>query len=240
MDNELEVIRDQMDQTRASLSDKLEVLESQVHETVVSATNTVAETVENVKDVVESVTGTVESVADTLNIAKHFEAHPWGSLLCAVATGFFGSLLLKSSPKPQTVPVPVPVPPSGPAASAPVAPQYTAQKPAEEQKSSTVETVEKIWGKVTDVVKDLALGSVLGTVAELANSALPDTMHEEVDKFLDDLSVSLGGKPLKHSPRQHEENAPAARPPDEDRDEQGHPSRTPPHNGLRRMSASRG
>jgi len=237
VDNELEVIRDEMDQTRTSLSDKLEALESQVHETVASAANTVAETVENVKDVVESVTGTVESVADTLNIARHVEEHPWGALLCAVATGFFGSLLLGSSHKPQPVPVPVPVPvppPPGPA------PQFTAEKPAEEHKSSTFETVETIWGKVTDVVKDLALGSVLGTVAEMANSALPDSMHKEVDKFLDDLSVSLGGKPLKHSPRQHQETAPAVRPPAEDRDEQGHPSRTPPHNGLRRMSTGTG
>jgi ElaB/YqjD/DUF883 family membrane-anchored ribosome-binding protein len=76
-DRELEMIRDQMHQTRASLADKLGTLESQVRDTVDSATTAVATateavttTVEEVKEVVsnvtESVSSTVSNVTDTV------------------------------------------------------------------------------------------------------------------------------------------------------------------------------
>ena len=42
MDNESEVIRQQMDETRSALSDKVELLEQQVVETVHGATTAVA------------------------------------------------------------------------------------------------------------------------------------------------------------------------------------------------------
>jgi len=76
-DRELEMIRDQMHQTRASLADKLGTLESQVSKTVetatqavATATETVTNTVEEVKEVVsnvtETVTGAVSNVTDTV------------------------------------------------------------------------------------------------------------------------------------------------------------------------------
>jgi ElaB/YqjD/DUF883 family membrane-anchored ribosome-binding protein len=76
-DRELEMIRDQMHQTRANLADKLGTLESQVRDTVetatsavATATETVSNTVEEVKEVVsnvtETVTGTVSNVTETV------------------------------------------------------------------------------------------------------------------------------------------------------------------------------
>jgi len=49
------VIRDEMEQTRANLADKLGALENQVRETVSGATEAVSSTVEGVKGVVETV-----------------------------------------------------------------------------------------------------------------------------------------------------------------------------------------
>lgn len=70
-DRELEMIRDQMHQTRANLADKLGTLESQVSKTVetateavATATETVSNTVEEVKEVVSNVT---ETVTDTVS-----------------------------------------------------------------------------------------------------------------------------------------------------------------------------
>jgi len=76
-DRELEMIRDQMHHTRASLADKLGTLESQVRETVDTATtavatateavtHTVAEVKEVVSNVTETVTGAVSNVTDTV------------------------------------------------------------------------------------------------------------------------------------------------------------------------------
>jgi len=73
VDRELEVIRDEMEQTRANLADKLGALETQVRETVSSASETVTSTVEGVKEVVETVSDTVGSVTETFNISKHVE-----------------------------------------------------------------------------------------------------------------------------------------------------------------------
>jgi len=113
VDNELEVIRDQMEEKRASLADKLEALESQVMQTVQGATAEVSHIVEEVKATVDSVTegvqSTVETVKDTLtegvqqtvetvkqslNVNDHIRQHPWLAVGGAVAAGFAGGYLL--------------------------------------------------------------------------------------------------------------------------------------------------
>jgi len=74
MDNQPEVIRQQMEETRTSLQEKLEVLEQQVLHTVKEAGQTVEnvkETVEAVKDVVEeSVSTAKEGVQETVATVK--------------------------------------------------------------------------------------------------------------------------------------------------------------------------
>jgi len=97
-----EVIRQQMAETRASLTEKLEAVENLVSETVQSTTDAVSSTVEAVKDTVENVTDsvaetvanvkdtvsdTVSTVAETFNIRLQFERHPWLMFGGAVALG---------------------------------------------------------------------------------------------------------------------------------------------------------
>ena len=65
MENE-DVILNQMEDTRTSLSEKLGSLEQQVASTVQGATTNVADTVEAVKESVEAVKDTVEAVKDTV------------------------------------------------------------------------------------------------------------------------------------------------------------------------------
>ena len=74
MENEPEVIREQMQETRTGLAEKLEALE----ERVMGVATAVSETVENVKEgvegtvesVKETVSETVETVKDTFNLRK--------------------------------------------------------------------------------------------------------------------------------------------------------------------------
>jgi ElaB/YqjD/DUF883 family membrane-anchored ribosome-binding protein len=66
MDREQEMIHQQMEATRAGLTDKLSALESQVSGTVQAATNAVESTKDAVTGTVEAVTDTVESVKDTV------------------------------------------------------------------------------------------------------------------------------------------------------------------------------
>lgn len=125
MDNPPEVIRQQMEETRASLQDKLEVLEQQVINTVQDASQTVEnvkDTMEAVKDTVqgtaetvkETVQDTVQSVKDTLSIDRQVREHPWAMLAGAAVVGFLGGRLLQrltaipSQPLPQPAPAYVP------------------------------------------------------------------------------------------------------------------------------------
>jgi len=99
-----------MEHTRAALTDKLELLEHQVTDTVTGAAETVekvrqtvtetvngaTETVASVKqafeDTVQSVKDTVretaETVGETLDLRRQVEKHPWPMVCGATAVGF--------------------------------------------------------------------------------------------------------------------------------------------------------
>jgi ElaB/YqjD/DUF883 family membrane-anchored ribosome-binding protein len=109
MDDEPEVIRQQMEDTRANLTQKLEALEHQVVGTVQSTTEAVTNTVESVKEAVqgtvEAVKGTVTDTVDTvketvstvtekLDLAACVRQHPWSSFGASVAAGYLGGLLV--------------------------------------------------------------------------------------------------------------------------------------------------
>lgn len=101
-----ETIRKQMEQTRSALTQKLEVLEKKVTDTVAEATSAVAETVTTVKDKVEStvetvkdtVESTVETVSEALNLRLQVERHPWAMVGGSMAVGFLGGLFFGPPP----------------------------------------------------------------------------------------------------------------------------------------------
>lgn len=116
MDQEPDVIRQNIEETRSSLAQKIETLEQEVigtvkgataavAETVESVKETVASTVENVKDQVEStvetmkgtVTDTVESVKETFDVRTQVCRHPWGMVGGSFAAGLLTGYLLPSS-----------------------------------------------------------------------------------------------------------------------------------------------
>jgi ElaB/YqjD/DUF883 family membrane-anchored ribosome-binding protein len=87
-----EAIRREIEHTKASLSGKLEALESEVRETVRDAANNVTDTFEDVK---ERVSSTLEEVKDGVNEARHnltlahqVDQRPWICMLGAVSLGF--------------------------------------------------------------------------------------------------------------------------------------------------------
>lgn len=110
MDKESDVIKHQMEHTRAALTDKLELLEHQVSDTMSGAVNTVekvrqsvsdtvsgaAESVSNMKHAIEdtvasvkeTVRETAETVGETLDLRKQTEKHPWAMMAGATAVGF--------------------------------------------------------------------------------------------------------------------------------------------------------
>lgn len=184
MDRELEVIRDEMEGTRASLADKLGLLESQVRETVQGASDTVAATVEGVKDVVESVTDTVGSVTESLNVSKHVEKNPWVAMGAAVAVGLVASQVLGPHRSAPALP-----PPPSPTPSSPPAKSY-----ATAAASTASDALSDAWKSATSSVQGLAVGTLMGLLRELAISVVPNEWKSELNHLVDDVTSQLGGK----------------------------------------------
>lgn len=96
---EQEIIED-LEQTRASLAEKLELIEEKVQETVESATTTVGEAIETVGD-------TIGRVKRTLDLRYQIAQHPWLALGGAVVAGY----VLGSRPAAKEAPSGVETPP---------------------------------------------------------------------------------------------------------------------------------
>jgi len=206
VDNELEVIRDEMEQTRASLADKLGALEEQVRETVSDATEAVSSTVEGVKEVVSTVSDTVDTVKEQFSLSKQFDEHPWLAMGVAVGAGFVAAQMLNRAAVvlPAALASAVPDALSGlhldrTAAGAP--------KPAEPKQDGSgggmLQSLESMLPDVSGVASTLvtslgglAVGSLMGVIREMVATHLPQEWKGEVGKFVDQVADQLGGKPL--------------------------------------------
>lgn len=190
MDSELEVIRHEMEDTRASLADKLDTLENQVIGTVHSATEAVQHTVADVRSVVDTVTESVkegvESVKETLNVSEQVRRHPWGMLCGAAAAGFFGGWLIGPSRKETEVHSATNLPRDFPRES------YGA--PIRETSAQASKEAESIFAEPLQNLKGIALGAVMGLVREMVSKGLPENIQDDVVKVLDNFTDKIGGK----------------------------------------------
>lgn len=126
MPTEQDVIRQQIDESRSAMNEKLELLEGKVTETVQAATASVAdataavmETVQNatasvsetvdsvnaavqgtVENVRSSVNGAVDSVKETFDLTQQVRNYPWQMLAGAVALGYVGSHVFQPARRP--------------------------------------------------------------------------------------------------------------------------------------------
>src|SRR5579885_2433435 len=107
MDHESpEVIEHEMEQTRASLTDKVAALEQQVLGTIQNASDTVSNIVDTVKTVVpetltsvkdtltESVSEVSEKVRSAFDVSQHTRDYPWAMVGGSTALGFVTGLLV--------------------------------------------------------------------------------------------------------------------------------------------------
>jgi len=205
------VIRQQMEETRTALTQKLETLEEKVVSTVQGATSAVTDTVENVKEAVEetvttvkdTVQDTVETVRDSLDVERHVQRRPWLMFGGSVLLGFVAGQLLHSGgrrryrprgERPYSGSTPAPaMSVSTPAAAA----AASAAPPAEEPGllSSLAEQFQPEIAKL----KGLAIGTALGAVRDIARELVPDQMKAQVADMVNNVTVKLGGEPIQGS-----------------------------------------
>jgi ElaB/YqjD/DUF883 family membrane-anchored ribosome-binding protein len=215
-----EVIRRRMEETRASLAEKIEVLEQKVTNTVEEATSAVSETVheakeavhetvETVKETVAStvekvkgtVSATVESVKEAFDLSAHVRNHPWTMFGGSVAVGFLGGMLMGPSQRRQ----PAPHEPVG----TEFAPQFAAEPEYEASSGWTGAAAEphreqhswwhwlnSTFGSEIEKLKGLAVGTMGGVVRDLVGQALPEHLKPMVTDLINNVTSKLGGETI--------------------------------------------
>jgi len=211
MDHEAEVIRQQMDETRSSLSQKVELLEKQVADTVHGAATAMAETVDSVKEVVNetvesvkhSVQETVASVKNSFDVQRQVEQRPWTCMAGATVVGFVGGYLLphekadrftrftRANPEwrdDQSQPGN-----GAPAHAMTVRPSERTEPSLPEQPSWLTKLGETFEAEIAQL-KGLAVGTVLGVVRDMVTKSVPPALDRQVEEVIDGFTVKLGGR----------------------------------------------
>jgi hypothetical protein len=180
MNDTPEIVRQQMEQTRSQLVEKLESLELQVSETVKSTGTAVNATVEAVQETVESVTGAVQSavqsVSNAFDVRRQFDRHPWLILSGSVALGYLAVEFLagsaqKSQRQQETAPLPDP--------SADNAGLGNGEPPVESAATAIDTTGSHESGRKSSSrhqLRSAAVSVLIGIVQELASRAVPVAM----------------------------------------------------------------
>ena len=201
MENETELIRQQMVDTRTALSDKLEVLQEQVLGTVEGTTRTVTDTVETVQEAVqgtvstvsEAVTDTVDSVKKTLDVTELTRNHPWLAVGGAVAVGYLGGRLLDSAPALSST-----VASLGGVLGATGASPTTGfgNGAAYGQPAASSQGGSHLVGDVLRQLRELALGAVAGVVTDMIRQNAPAPLREHLDGISRSITSAIGAEPI--------------------------------------------
>jgi ElaB/YqjD/DUF883 family membrane-anchored ribosome-binding protein len=200
MDAEPEVIRQDIEQTRSALTEKLETLEEEVMGTVRNAKETVEETIENVTETVQE---TVETVQRTFDLEYQMQQRPWvligGSVVAGVAAGFLAdSLRVRATAwEDSRGKVPRYEPSSGSGATAFRSPQQEFAPPRREGPSFFQSLLGR-FDKEIGMVKELAIGYAAGVLRDMVKEALP-AVKEQVQKVMDSATTKMGGQPVEGS-----------------------------------------
>ena len=212
MDNQTEVIKQQMVETRESLAEKLETLEDKVVDTVHGAADAVTGTVDSVKDAVnatvvtvkDSVQETVETVKETFNLRHQVEQHPWAMLAGSLAIGYVGGrLLLRNGSGGTAEPGQAYRSQSATecngAGSLDQAPVQQAVSPSPNGRPHWLEEIGQNFGPELHRLKALALGTMMGIARDMLCESAPREIGDQLHEVMDQITAKVGGEPL-HSP----------------------------------------
>jgi hypothetical protein len=205
MPPETELIKQQMGQTRAALTEKLDTLETKVFIAVGTTTDTVTQTVhevgatvrETAQDVRATMHETLASLRDAFDVTHQVKEHPWLMMGGSVLAGYVGGVVLDNLERGQ-----LPSLPSLPVAAermlprdAEVRERIESRPPAQRTGSSFFQALVKSFAPELDKLKRTAVSMALGLVRDKINESVPPEVREHVSEVMDRVTVKLGGEP---------------------------------------------
>jgi ElaB/YqjD/DUF883 family membrane-anchored ribosome-binding protein len=204
MDPQPDVIRQQIEETRSSLTEKLETLEAEVKGTVQSAKETVETARETVHGTINSVKETVqsakESVKRTFDIPYQVDRHPWAMIGLSLVAGAVAGALLgrRTSPDRRLVRrmaeasrEPLLRDEAAPAAAWS---RLTHEEPARPG------FLDKLSGQLAGEVekaKDLAIHTLVGVVDNVIQRSIP-VLGSAVEDMMTRAAADFGAHPQQH------------------------------------------
>jgi uncharacterized protein YjbJ (UPF0337 family) len=219
MAEEPDVIRHQIEETRESLTEKLESLEGQVKEAVGTVTDTietvkhtVEDTVESVKSGVEhtvdsvktSLSDTVDSVKETFDMSRQIDRHPWTavgcSLLAGVAAGYlFGGSRSRGPSYGRGIPGMEQLIPGYQPARPAEAPRQEFRQEARQEPAQPgiAQSLLNSFGGELDNIKHVALGALIGIARDALKQALPPSLGDNVNEIMDNVTRRMGSDPVR-------------------------------------------
>jgi len=189
MTDRTENIEQQIDETKASLVGKLEVLEDKVAEAVQETSETVSDTVGAVKETVDKVKEKVRSAGEFLDLRRQAERNPWMVFGGAVAAGCLAGYLFSGSSRSESR-----------------RRQSPAEQDGEPERDSTASEPEKAterperkhsWFRdQLGSLQGLAVGTLMGAIRDLAASNMPEGLGKSISQEVDRFTTNLGAKPI--------------------------------------------
>jgi ElaB/YqjD/DUF883 family membrane-anchored ribosome-binding protein len=210
---EPEVIRQQIEETRSSLTQKLETLEHEVKETVTGAKEAVTDTVEAVKETVESTVENVkETVAETVCTVKRtfdlryqVDQHPWGMMGGSFAAGLIAGMVIptpvgrrahEAGDLARDLATSRSADTYRPMESAVSEPPRRNGK-AESREPGLLSTLAEKFEPELNQLKGLAIGTTLSFLRDLLTQSMEARMATQVRGVIDSITTKLGGQPIE-------------------------------------------
>ena len=186
MSDTVEMIREQMDETRSNLSEKLESLEHQVSQTVQATGTAVHATVGAVQETVETVTGAVQdavhSVSNALDVRRQIDRHPWLVLGGSAVLGYFAAEFLARSARKSGQPPEAALSPRASTQSA----EHENGKPAVQSAAAGAAVVAAYEAGLKSSswheLRSMAISALIAIAQDVVSHAIPPVMNYLIGK----------------------------------------------------------
>ena len=175
-----EVMRQQIEETKSQLWEKLDTLETQVSEAVQSTSTAVSETVASVQETVANVTDTVQesvqSVSNAFDLPLQVERHPWLAVGGSFVLGYLTCELL-NAPAKEFENDPRTEQPSGSSVPLQNGDGHHAIERAQETSSKSV-----VWAEM----RGMLTGALMGVVSTMISQGVPIALDYLAKNFHSD------------------------------------------------------
>ncbi|CAN5339670.1 hypothetical protein BH10PLA2_BH10PLA2_36390 [soil metagenome] len=191
VEQDADQIRKQMANTRCSISEKLDLLERRVVDTVEGATHAVNDTVETVRDTVRD---SVHSMQTNLDPIRQADRHPWTTFAVCLGAGYAVGKVLEGGLMPRSAVIDQPKSWPHPSPSTEAASHATHQNGAP---SAFVRNFIQPLEPDMRRLKEMGIGMLFGVVRDFLHDVAPEPMRDRLHEVVDDVTRRMGGEPVK-------------------------------------------